>query len=144
MLYLEIFESFEELDAYFASNSNKVGKRAAVFITYQEIMKRFEDKAREWYKIVYKGKREALVKHLSALKIDNWKDYFLHINMPENYTADDMINVAAEICEYNNSPKVEPALRCTFDSEMPESEIEVTIVVPKLDLSWHFERMLKK
>ncbi len=143
MLTLEIFESYQALDRYFASNSGKVGKRAAVFCTYQEVMDRFRDKARQWYKIVYRGGREGLLNHLSALKIDGWKDYFLHINMPESYTAEDMTDVAAVVCKYNNSPKVEPALRCTFDPCLGETEIEVTIVVPKLELNWHFERMMK-
>ena len=143
MLYLEIFENREALSEYFMSNSGKVGKRAAVFCTYQEIMERFEGKAREWYKIAYHGKRDGLLKHLSALRIDNWKDYFLHINMPESYTMTDMTDVASEICKYNNSPKVEPLLRCTFDPQMPDGEIEVIIVVPKLDLSWHFENMMR-
>lgn len=143
MLTLEIFENREELERYFALNSGKVGKRAAVFMTYHEIMARLDGKAREWYKVVYRGKRCGLINHLSALRIDHWKDYFLHINMPESYTAEDMTDVAAEICKYNQNPKVEPALRCTFDAEIGDDEIEVIIVVPKLDLSWHFERMMK-
>lgn len=143
MLTLEIFENRDQMDRFFASNSGKVGKRSAVFMTYQEIMARLDGKAREWYKIVYKGKREGLLSHLSALRIDHWKDYYLHINMPESYTHEDMTDVAAEICKYNQSPKIEPALRCTFDPEIKDGEIEITIVVPKIDLNWHFEKMMK-
>jgi len=143
MLTLEIFESRDEMDRFFALNSVKVGKRAVVFVSYQEIMARLEGKAREWYKIVYKGKPQGLLNHLSAVRIDNWKDYYLHINMPESFTTDQMTEVAREVCRYNGSPDIEPALRCTFDPEVPDGEIEVTIVVPKLDLNWHFERMMK-
>ena len=143
MLYLEIFESREEMENYFNANSSKSGKLPVVFMSAQEIMARLGNKGREWYKILYRGKRQGLIGHLSALRIDDWKNYFLHINMPNSYTTADMSAVAAEICRYNNSPQVEPALRCTFDPELPDGEIEVTIVVPKLDLNWHFEQMMK-
>ena len=141
MLNLEIFESRQALSEYLYSSMN--GTNTIIYASAEDVLERLGDKGQDWYRVTYRGNRQGIGKHLSAIKIDNWKDYYLHINMPQSYSADDMTNVAADVCQVNNSPQVEPVLRCTCDPTLSDDEIEVTIVVPKFDLNWHFGKMWK-
>lgn len=136
MLLLEIFEGERELSEYFAADDRRKAKNTIVAATYDEIMSRLSGKGEEWYRIVYRGKSGDMVKHLSVLKIDNWQDYFMHINMPMKWTLDDLSNLVKEVCRYNNRPDVEPVLRCTSEASLADDEVEVAFVVPKFDFGW--------
>jgi len=68
----------------------------------------------------------------------------MHLSIPKNWTASDLSALAEEICRYNNSPQVEPVLRCTSDSTLANDEVEVTLVVPKFDFGWQLEQRWKK
>ena len=107
-------------------------------------MEKISDKGKEWYKIDYRGHRGGIVKYLSVLKIYCLKDYFLHINLPTNYSISDLQSIVMEICECKNSMKNAPALRCTTDSTLADDEVEITIVVPVFDLGWQLNNMWKE
>lgn len=144
MLLLEIFESEKELSEYFAADERRKVRNTIVAAAYDEIMARLSGKGEEWYRIVYRGKAVDMVKHLSVLKIDNWQDYFMHINMPVSWTLDDLTALVKEVCRYNNRPDVEPVLRCTSEASLLGDEVEVILVVPKFDFGWKIGQGFKK
>ena len=140
MLTLEIFKSPKELEKYlYLMESNRAN--TIIYASIQQVLERLADKGQEWYAITYRGDRRNLEGYLSAVRVDNWKDYYLHINMPESYSVDDMTDVAADVCKVNNSPQVEPVIKCTCDAGLEGNNIEVTVIVPKFDLTWHFGKM---
>ncbi len=144
MLLFEIFENEQVLSEYFAANSGTEGKEPLIVATYREVMDRLAGKGDKWYKLDYKGSRKNMTDYLSAIRIDCWRDYFLHVNMPMNYTVSDMADLVREICDFNKSPHIEPALRCTNDVTLAEDEVEITIVVPKYDLGSQLDLIWSK
>lgn len=141
MLLFEIFENEKVLAEYFAANSGTEGKEPLIVATYREVMDRLLGKGDEWYKLDYRGRREDMIKYLSAIRINSWRDYFLHVNMPMNYTVSDMAELVKEICDFNKSPHIEPALRCTNDSNLREDEVEITIVVARYKLERQLDQI---
>ena len=144
MLYFEILDNPKKLAKYIVESSALEGKEPLIVADVREIVEKISDKGKEWYKIIYKGKRTDLVRYLSLLKIDCLKDYLLHINMPSSNSISDLQAIVLEICECKNCMKNVPALRCTTDSALADDEVEVTIVVPIFDLGWQLDNMWKK
>ncbi len=144
MLFFEIIDNPRDLAKYIVESSAMEGKEPLIVADVREIVEKISDKGKEWYKIIYKGKRTDLVRYLSLLKIDCLKDYLLHINMPSSNSISDLQAIVLEICECKNCMKNVPALRCTTDSTLADDEVEVTIVVPIFDLGWQLDNMWKK
>ena len=144
MLFFEIIDNPRDLAKYIVESSAMEGKEPLIVADVREIVEKISDKGKEWYKIVYKGKRNGIVRYLSILKIDCLKDYLLHINMPSSNTISDLQAIVLEICECKNCMKNVPALRCTTDSTLADDEVEITIVVPVFDLGWQLDNMWKK
>lgn len=144
MLFFEIIDNPKDLAKYLVESSAMEGKEPLIVADVREIVEKISDKGKEWYKIVYKGKRNCIVRYLSLLKIDCLKDYLLHINMPSSNSISDLQAIVLEICECKNCMKNVPALRCTTDSTLADDEVEVTIVVPVFDLGWQLDNMWKK
>lgn len=144
MLFFEIIDNPKDLAKYLVESSAMEGKEPLIVADVREIVEKISDKGKEWYKIIYKGKRSGVVRYLSLLKIDCLKDYLLHINMPSSNTISDLQAIVLEICECKNCMKNVPALRCTTDNTLADDEVEVTIVVPVFDLGWQLDNMWKK
>lgn len=144
MLYFEILDNPKKLAKYIVESSALEGKEPLIVADVREIVEKISDKGKEWYKIIYKGKRTDLVRYLSLLKIDCLKDYLLHINMPSSNSISDLQAIVLEICECKHCMKNVPALRCTTDGTLADDEVEVTIVVPIFDLGWQLDNMWKK
>ena len=144
MLSFEIIDNPKALAKYIVESSAMEGKEPLIVADVREIVEKISDKGKEWYKIVYKGNRNGIVRYLSLLKIDCLKDYLLHINMPSSNSISDLQAIVLEICECKNCMKNVPALRCTTDSSLADDEVEITIVVPVFDLGWQLDNMWKK
>ena len=143
MLTLEVLESREELIKYLSVSMENTSN-TIVYTSAEQVLDRIGDKGKEWYCITYRGEKEKLCTHLTAIKVDNWNDYYLHINMPESYSVNDMTAITTEVCKANQNPRIEPVFRCTCDSSLSADMVEVTIIVPKFDLNWHFGKMWNK
>ncbi len=135
MLFLEIFNSEPQLEEYFSDASVLEGKTVLMAASAREALDRLLCNGNtEWYKIDYRGKRSQMVRYLSRIKIECFKNFFLHINMPNHYSLADLQGIMQEVCSGKNCGTEPPVLRCTTDKILEDDEIEVTVVVPVFNL----------
>ncbi len=144
MLFFEIFENERALAQFLSDQSQFEGKTSLIMADNREVLDKILGKGKEWYRINYRGPKRNLTRYLSTLKIECLRDYYLHINLPQNDTLQDLQSVVLEICENKNCMKNAPALRCTNDPTLGDDEVEVTIVVPVFDLGWQLDQMWQK
>ncbi|MBQ7959736.1 MAG: hypothetical protein IJ285_00780 [Clostridia bacterium] len=139
MLFLEIFKSEHELEEYFSDMSCLEGRRVLMAASTREAVDRLVGNGcAEWYKLDYKGNRSEMVCYLSKVKIECFKNFFLHINMPTSGSLSDLQGIMNEVCTGKNCGSEPPVLRCTTDKTLEENEVEVTVVVPVFNLKDNF------